>query len=61
MDLDTKQRIEVAEEIIEAALDKVEKTTGLEVKDIGVLRNVNGRVQVIILLWRGKEAKAKEE
>ena len=60
MDLDTKQRIEVAEEIIEAALDKVEKTTGLEVKDIGVLRNANGRIQVIILLWRGKEAKAKE-
>ena len=57
-ELNTK--LKVTEDNIEHMLNGLEEYSGLEVKDIGLMRNEKGKLQVIILMWRGKGAKAKE-
>lgn len=51
----------VTEENIEHLLNGLEVYSGLEVKDVGLMRNGKGKLQVMILMWRGKGAKAKED
>jgi hypothetical protein len=54
-------KLHVTEDNIEHLLNSLEQYSGLEVKDIGLMRNEKGKLQVIILMWRGKGAKAKED
>ena len=61
MDQALSTRLTVTENNIEMALDSLETFSGLEVKDVGLMRNVKGKLKAIIVLWRGKDAKLKEE
>ena len=53
-------KLEITETGIEVVLNNLEKITGLEIKDLGLIRNGKGKLQVIIVMWRGKDAKSKE-
>jgi len=54
-------KLQVTEGNIEHMLNGLEEFSGLEVKDIGLMRNEKGKLQVIVVMWRGKGAKSKEE
>lgn len=60
MDQALKVKIEMAESNIEMIINSLEVFTGLEVKDIGLMRNAKGKLKALIVLWRGKDAKIKE-
>jgi hypothetical protein len=53
-------KLQITEDNIEAMLNSLENFSGLEVKDVGLLRNGKGKLKVILVLWRGKDAKFKE-
>jgi len=60
MDQELKAKLAITENNIESMLNSLENFTGLEVKDLGLMRDKNGKLQVLILMWRGKDAKGKE-
>ena len=61
MDHTLRNKLEVTEGQIELVLDSLENFTGLEVKDVGLMRNAKGKLKAIVVLWRGKDAKIKED
>jgi len=58
---DLNVKLQVTEDNIEHMLNGLEEYSGLEVKDIGLLRNEKGKLKAIIVMWRGKGAKSKED
>lgn len=54
-------KLQVTEDNIEHLLNSLEQYSGLEVKDVGLMRNEKGKLKVLIMMWRGKGAKSKED
>ena len=60
MDQALRNKLEITEGQIELVLDSLETFSGLEVKDVGLMRNTKGKLKAIVVVWRGKDAKSKE-
>ena len=61
MDQVLNNKLKSTEDVIEMTLNSLEAFSGLEVKDVGLLRDGKGKLRVLVLLWRGKDAKSKED
>lgn len=61
MDQVLRNKLEVTEDTIEHVLNSLEAFSGLEVKDVGLMRTGKGKLKTVVVMWRGKDAKLKED